>query len=136
MTEAKKTVIVDLYAYEGYSGRRLPEKLGEFLSMFREMIGTVPPEHQNGIRIELSADKSEDGEAYPVISIFYPREETDQELKERLAAEEHRQHTREVQEYREYLKLKARYEHVKPAKWRKTPLTTTEDRSIDPNTPA
>ena len=82
--------VLTIYLYETptYSSEPdpMPETAVDFIAWLQGLIDTVPEEHRSSVIIDVGDDGDYDCPA-PQLSVYWQREETDEEQSERLAAE-------------------------------------------------
>jgi hypothetical protein len=91
----RRKVKVDVLIAERYDSEWPPDKLPAFAEWANRLLESVPAECRPAAEIEFDARGGYDGDCIPELSVFYWRDETDDEMQYR-AAEEAQRRARQV----------------------------------------
>jgi hypothetical protein len=87
-----------------------PRKLLRFAEWLQGVIDLVPEEYIESAEIDIDVEEKSYGGYCPTIDITYSREETPEEVAEKITAERNRKRLLKERELRELERLKRKYE--------------------------
>ena len=106
-----KPIQVRIQIYDSEYKSDPPENLFEYIEWLEDMVNSIPKEHRGTAKIETDVDGDYiDNSAYSFTTINYWRDETVEEMNDRLIQETIRNRKLDDKERREYERLKAKYD--------------------------
>ena len=106
---SKRTLTIQVLSVEPYDDGWPPTPAYEFLDWLHARLGSIPEQFRGTATVEIESHSGYEGDHSPSIEISYKRQETDEEMAERLATDEAEARRRTEQELRLLAKLQAKY---------------------------